>query len=447
MGYVFGGAEPRRFPVATIVIIAVNAAIYFITSSPSYFTTTSSSYIYRFGYIPALLISQEGVIRILTSMFIHADVLHIIFNMYFLYIFGKGVEDLVGSARYLVMYLVSGIGAALFHTASIPLSGLETVGIPAVGASGAISGILGAYLMFFPGTSLIACFPILLLPMCFTVRASAYLAFWFALQVIYGYARIGSVAFFAHAGGFITGIAMAWLLGRSRVAELRVFREGLYFFRYIVFRAYRGGLGFFTKFVLVLLMIVTAATMLYYSIETNPALVSIYRGDIVVDGYADTVLLKVSADGSYSYSGFEVVYTNIVLTRLSKMGLLVNPDLSNKYINSTVNPLEEVVRIQIEVFGRYVSEDVAVVLRIEASYDEEGVLRVARGRMYTQVVEVTSERGSVVIRKRPAIFDFSISSAGPYTGEAVVVATLPSVAVSLLSAYVVSRKDSELSVS
>ncbi|MCX8184467.1 MAG: rhomboid family intramembrane serine protease [Sulfolobales archaeon] len=447
MGYVFGGAVPRRFPIVTAAIIAVNVVIYFTTSFASYFASTSPSYIYRFGYIPALLLSHEGVARIFTSMFIHADLLHIIFNMYFLYVFGKGVEDLVSSRRFLVMYFVSGVGAALFHTASIPISGLEVISIPAVGASGAISGILGAYLMFFPGSSLVACFPILLLPLCFTVRASAYLVFWFALQVIYGYAKIGSVAFFAHAGGFITGIAMAWILGRSKVTELGVFREGFYFFRYIVFRMRRGGLGFFTKFTLVLLIVVTAVTMSYYSIESDLTLVSIYRGDIVVDGYSDIVLLKVSADGSYSYSGSEIAYTDIVLLRLSKMGLLVNSDLSNKSIDFTNNPLEGVVRIQVDIFGRSISEDVAVVLYVRASYNREGVLKEAGGRMYTQVVEVFPEYGNIVVRKRPTTFDFSISSAGPYSGEAVTVATLPSVAVSLLSIYVVSRKDSELSVS
>lgn len=446
MGYVFGGAEPRRIPLITIAIIAVNAVIYIVTSYSTYFANTLPSYIYKLGYIPALLLSYEGVARMFTSMFIHADILHIVFNMYFLYMFGKGVEDLIGSRRFLLLYMVSGVGAALFHTASISISGLEVIDVPAVGASGAISGVLGAYLMFFPGTSLVACFPIFFLPACFTVRASVYLAFWFAMQVMYGYMRIGGVAFFAHAGGFITGIAAAWILGRSKIAELKAFREA-FFFRYIVFRIHREGLGYLTKFILVVLIIVTAATMFYYSIETDVNSAAVYAGNVKIDGYSDTVLLKVLVDGKYSYSGFGNVYTDIVLTRLSKMGFLVNPELSGKSIDSLQKPLEGVVRIQAEVFGRYISESVTVVLYAKATYDERGVARMAEGRMYTQIVQSTLEYGNIVIRKVPAALDFAIVSTGPYTGEPIIVAAFPSVAISMVSAYVVARKDTELSVS
>lgn len=447
MGYVFGGAEPRRFPLATMAIIAVNAVVYIITSLATYFTSTSPSFIYKLGYIPALLLSYDGIVRIFTSMFVHADLLHIIFNMYFLYVFGKGVEDLISSRRYLLLYVASGIGAALFHTASIPISGLEALGIPAVGASGAISGVLGAYLMFFPGTSLVACFPIFFLPACFTVRASAYLAFWFALQVIYGYMRIGGVAFFAHAGGFITGIAMAWILGRNKAMELKIFREGLYFFRYIVFRVHREGLGYITKLVLVLLIVVTAVTMFYYSVRADISLISVYNMDVRIDGYADTVLVKILTNGSYSYSSSGNVYTDIVLLRLYRVGLLVNPNLSGKSISSLQKPLESVVKIQTEAFGRYISESVTVVVYFEAAYDGRGVLKSAGGRMYTQIIQASLEFGSVVVRKVPAVFEFKIASAGPYTGESVTLAALPSIVTSVFSAYVVARKDTELSVS
>lgn len=446
MGYVVGSAEPRRTPLITIAIIAANAVVYAVTSYPTHFANTVPSYIYRLGYIPALLLSHEGVARMFTSMFIHADILHIVFNMYFLYIFGKGVEDLVGSRRFLVLYMVSGVGAALFHTASISISGLEAIDVPAVGASGAISGVLGAYMMFFPDTSLVACFPVFFLPACFTVRASAYLAFWFAMQVMYGYMRVGGVAFFAHAGGFITGIAAAWILGRSKVAELKEFREA-FIFRYIVFRMRREGLGGLTKLTIVVLIVATAAAMLYSSVETDVSFAAIYTGDVKIDGYTDTVLLKVLVDGEYSYRGFGNVYTDIVLTRLSKMGYLVNPGLSGESVDSLQNPFEGVVRIQAEVFGRYISESVTVVLYAKATYDERGVVRMAEGRMYTQIVQATLEYGNVVVRKVPATIDFTIALGGPYTGEPIVVAALPSFAISMLSAYVVARKDAELSVS
>ncbi|MEM1935360.1 MAG: rhomboid family intramembrane serine protease [Sulfolobales archaeon] len=448
MGYVFEATVPRRMPLMTIAIVTLNAVVYIITSSTNYFTSTSSSYIYKLGYIPALLLSIEGIIRMFTSMFIHADLLHIVFNMYFLYVFGKGVEDVVGSRRFLLLYIVSGVGAALFHTASTSISGLEALGIPAVGASGAISGILGAYLMFFPGTSLVACFPLFLLPACFTVRASVYLVFWFAMQVLYGYMRIGGVAFFAHAGGFITGIAMAWVLGRSKVIELKTFGGGFFFFRrYIVFSLYREGLGLFTKVVLISLIVTTAATMLYYSVSTDINLVAVYSGNVRINGYSDAVLLKIVADGGYSYSGFEYVYTDIVLLRLSKIGFLVNPELSGKSLDSLQNPLSGNVEIRVEAFGRYISERVPVILYAKAVYDERGVARLAEGRMYTQVVQVSLEGRAVKVSKVPSVFDFSIVLNGPHTGEPVAVASIPTVLMSLVATYVVARKDSELSVS
>ncbi len=444
MGYVFGGAVPRRFPLVTAALIVVNAVVYIATSRFTGLASASSEYIYRYGYVPALLLSYEGVARIFTSMFLHADLLHLLFNMYFLYVFGRGVEDLTGSRRFLLLYLASGVGAALFHTASVPVSGLEALAIPAVGASGAISGVLGAYLMLFPGTSLVACFPVLLLPLCFTVRASAYLVFWFALQVVYGYMRIGGIAFFAHAGGFVTGILMVWILGRSRVAELRLFRWSLPF-GYIVFRGYREGLGRFTKSVLVLLMVLMAASLFYYSAETDVARVTVYSGDVSVDGYADVMLLKVLPDGSYSYGGATSAVANILLLRLHKMGLLVNPDLAGRSLDSHQTPIEGEVEIRIEAYG--ISRRVPVVLFIRATYDERGVALSLEGLMRTRVVEVTVVQGRAVVREVPADYDFSMTLTGPYAGDSVTVTIPPSIVLSLASAYVVARRDAELSVS
>ncbi len=444
MGYVFGGAVPKRFPLVTAATVVVNAVVYIATSYTEHFVRASQGYIYRYGYIPALLLSYEGVARIFTSMFLHADILHLLFNMYFLYVFGRGVEDLVGSRRFLLLYLVSGLGAALFHTASVPVSGLEALAIPAVGASGAISGVLGAYLMFFPGTSLVACFPVLLLPFCFTVRASAYLAFWFALQVLYGYMRVGGVAFFAHAGGFVTGIFVAWALGRSKVAELRAFRW-LSSFGYIVFGRYREGLGLFTKLVLASLMVVMALSLLYYSAGTDVAQVAVYRGDVSVDGRTDVVLLRVSSDGSYSYSGAATAETTIVLTRLHKMGVLVNQELARESLDFRQKPLEGEVEIRVEAYG--ISRRVPVILFFSATYDDRGVVRAIGGLMRTRVVEIVPTYAHVVVREVPADFDFSITSTGPYTGEPVTVAAAPSAVLSLISAYVVAKRDAELSVS
>ena len=446
MGYVFGGAEARRFPLATVALVIVNVVVYVLTSSANGFLSTSQAYVYRLGYIPALLTSAEGALRMLTSMFVHADILHILFNMYFLYIFGRGVEDLVGRRRFLLLYLLSGIGAALFHTAAAPISGVEAIAIPAVGASGAISGVLGAYMMFFPRTSLVACFPVFFLPACFTVRAAAYLAFWFVLQVVYGYMRLGGVAYFAHAGGFIVGIALAWLLGSDRVYAARAYTYVLSFFRYIVFRVRGEGLGGATKLVLVMLITATAVTMSYYSATTRVDLVSVYQLTAWVDGYGDTTFLRVSPDGSYDYVEPQIEYVSLVLLRLSRANVLVNPSLAGEQLDTLQEPLRVTVPIRLQVYGTYISEDVPVVLQVRATYDERGVVRLAEGRMYTEVVEVRVTYGRVVTRRVPSTFELSLTATGPYTGESVRVAVLPSVLASLVSAYVVARKDVELSV-
>jgi len=447
LGYVFGGTEPRKFPLATIAIVVINVVVYLITSSANYLISSSSSYLYKLGFIPALLPSPEGLARIFTSMFVHANLLHLVFNMYFLYIFGRGVEDVMGSRRFLVLYLLSGIGASLFHTAAVPVAGLAAIGIPAVGASGAISGVLGAYLMFFPGTSLVACFPIFFLPACFTMRASAYLIFWFATQVIYGYMNLGGIAFFAHAGGFIAGIALAWILGRVKARELRIFRETLYLFRYIVLRVYVSGLGRAAKILLIALIALSTAPLIYYSATIEPSSLSVYVGNVGFDGYVDTVLLKVSPYGSYSYEGYNYDNTNIILYRISKLNLLVNPSLSGRNLSYLDKPLEATVEIRLEVGNRYVSEKVPVTLYFEAIYDENGVIKSAEGVMQTEVVQVSVLLGRTMVSKIPVTLRFSIAFSDPYTAEAVVIALPPSALISLVAIYVVARKDTELVIS
>jgi membrane associated rhomboid family serine protease len=443
MGYVFGGTEARRFPIATFSIVLANVAIYLLTSFENSLLSTATRYIYRYGFIPALLLSPEGLARVFTSTFIHADLFHIMFNMYFLYVFGRGVEGLLGSARFLALYLLSGVGATLFHTASTPVVGLESVAIPAVGASGAISGVLGAYMMFFPGTSLIACFPIFFFPACFTLRASAYLAFWFVTQIVYGYMRIGGIAFFAHAGGFIAGVTLAWALGLSRVRELKFARSFLGFFKYIVLKVHGEGLGTFTKAVLVVLIVFTAVTLGYYASNLGEHTIGIYQGYLRVNGVSDIVLLKVLANGSYDLSESQYTDVNIVLTRLSKIGFLVNRSYSGRVIDTSQNPLGGVVTLRIALAGYLeIEEAVPVAVYAKAMYDDAGVLVRGEGSIVTQVVVVRAYR----VEKIPMTYSFSYSATGPYETEPVQIAAIPSVALSLASAYVIARKDQELSV-
>ncbi|RLG76847.1 MAG: hypothetical protein DRO12_03690 [Thermoprotei archaeon] len=222
---------------ATLIIIGINVVVYLFTSFRNFFVSTADFFVSLGGFIPALALRLDQAYRYATSMFIHADIFHIFFNMYFLYIFGKGVESALGSKRFLVLYFVSGLGASVFHTIFSLLQGVEALAIPAVGASGAISGVLGAYMILYPGTALSACFFYFFFPVCFTTKAVYFLLFWFATQVIYGYARMGlSVAVFAHAGGFLTGMALlALVANRDRIEVLRAMARSGVFFDFIAY--------------------------------------------------------------------------------------------------------------------------------------------------------------------------------------------------------------------
>ncbi len=184
----------RSIPVVTISLIAINVAVFLWSLAD--FETIIASY----GFIPA----GFSLITLLTSMFLHGGIAHIFGNMWFLYLFGDNVEDRMGRAKYIVFYLLAGLAASLAHyitdTGSI---------IPAIGASGAISGVLGAYLVFFPDVRVhVASYYY-----AGTVPAKTMIGLWFALQLILGAASLGNsgIAFFAHVGGFIFGYAVAKL--------------------------------------------------------------------------------------------------------------------------------------------------------------------------------------------------------------------------------------------
>ncbi|MEM3784001.1 MAG: rhomboid family intramembrane serine protease, partial [Candidatus Bathyarchaeia archaeon] len=150
-----GLARSKRRPLTTLTIILVNIAVYAITSYENLFLEVSNYWVSAGGFVPSLIAMPSQWYRIFASMFLHADFFHILFNMYFLYIFGRAVEDALGRWRFLILYLVSGVAASIFHTAFSFLGGATAYVIPAIGASGAISGVLGAYLILFPGTSLV----------------------------------------------------------------------------------------------------------------------------------------------------------------------------------------------------------------------------------------------------------------------------------------------------
>lgn len=147
----------------------------------------------------------------ITSMFLHGGWMHLLGNCLFLWVFGNNVEDSMGHVRFLVFYLVCGLAAAAAHVLIDPASP-----VPTVGASGAISGVMGAYLLLYPNVRVKMLFPIIIYPLIVHLRAWVVLVWWFALQVISGLPQLmrlnpevsGGVAVWAHVGGFVAGVVL-----------------------------------------------------------------------------------------------------------------------------------------------------------------------------------------------------------------------------------------------
>jgi membrane associated rhomboid family serine protease len=204
----------------TLAIIAANVAVFlFQLSMPG---SLQNRFIMHYGLVP----DQLHYSSILTSMFIHGGFLHIAGNMWFLWIFGRGVEDLLGHAKYLFLYFACGIAAALFF---VMLNSNSTV--PTVGASGAIAGVMGAYLIKFPRAYIRTLVFIVIFITTIDVPAFVLLLYWFAIQFFSGIGSVGysaessgGVAWFAHVGGFLAGMALMMLLpGQQRARPWRYY--------------------------------------------------------------------------------------------------------------------------------------------------------------------------------------------------------------------------------
>jgi membrane associated rhomboid family serine protease len=197
----------RSTPVLTYLLIAINVAIYIHQLRLDPFE--EQVFIERFGMIPTLLAHEHYLgswITPLTSMFIHGGFLHLLFNMWSLFIFGDNVEDVLGKPRYVAFYLLSGFGAA---GAQVLVDSSSSV--PMVGASGAIAGVLGAYLRLFPRARVLTVIPLFVFFFTQEIPALVFILIWFAMQVLSGVGSLGvagggGVAFFAHIGGFVFGI-------------------------------------------------------------------------------------------------------------------------------------------------------------------------------------------------------------------------------------------------
>ena len=207
----------RTAPVVTVALIIVNVLVFFheIALGPYL-----ERFVYAYGLIPRRLVYWPGdpldpmrFLPLFTSMFWHGGWLHLISNMLYLWIFGDNVEDRLGHMRYLLFYVAAGTAAGLTHVALSPGSVM-----PTVGASGAIAGVLGAYLVTYPRSRVLTFVPVFFLPWFVEIPAVAYLIFWFLMQLLEGIGSLGmpvetsGVAVWAHVGGFVAGVVLIKLL-------------------------------------------------------------------------------------------------------------------------------------------------------------------------------------------------------------------------------------------
>jgi membrane associated rhomboid family serine protease len=211
----------ERAPVVTILLIIICVVVFFYQSSLP--REPGEAFAFQYGAIPSVIVGLASLpeevpaipagLTLLTSMFLHGGWMHLLGNMLYLWIFGNNIEDAMGHARFIVFYLLCGVLAALSHALTDPSSQ-----IPMVGASGAISAVLGAYLLLFPRANVLVLIPGIGMT---RVAAGIVLGMWFVTQLVSGGMSVGAtgggVAFFAHIGGFVAGMALIGLFKRPEV--------------------------------------------------------------------------------------------------------------------------------------------------------------------------------------------------------------------------------------
>ncbi|HEU4382829.1 MAG TPA: rhomboid family intramembrane serine protease [Anaeromyxobacteraceae bacterium] len=227
----------HRTPVVTWVILAANVLAFLWQVG-----VVGLEYsVYAGGAIPYEILRFRDLVggrqvpdlvrpplTVFTSMFLHGGWGHIFSNMLFLWIFGNNVEDALGRGRFLFFYLASGVAAALAQTAATavqagglpPAEARAALAIPMVGASGAIAGVLAAYMILFPQARILTLVPIFIIIRLFYIPARVFIGLWFLLQLLMalgGVTGAGGVAFFAHIGGFVAGLVLVKITGRRRV--------------------------------------------------------------------------------------------------------------------------------------------------------------------------------------------------------------------------------------
>jgi membrane associated rhomboid family serine protease len=206
----------RSFPALTYLLIAANTLVFLHQVSLG--DAAGELFVRRYGMVPAYLAVTHhpgSLITPFTSMFMHGGWLHLIGNMWSLYIFGDNVEDVLGKVRFALFYVLCGLGAALAQILIDPSSTM-----PMVGASGAIAGVLGAYFKLFPRARVVTLIPVFIFFVTRELPAWFFIILWFALNVLSGVGSLadgaqGGIAFFAHIGGFIAGFWLIMLMRKQ----------------------------------------------------------------------------------------------------------------------------------------------------------------------------------------------------------------------------------------
>lgn len=206
----------RVFPFVNIALIVANVAAYVYALSLG---ESVGGLLTDYGFVPARFLSSgdffslpSRIVPILSFMFLHGSLLHLVGNMWMLWVFGDNVEDSMGHGRYLVFYLLCGVASVAAHTAAAPVSS-----VPVVGASGAISGVLGAYFCVYPRARILTFLPIFIFLYLVEVPAYFFLGLWFVVQFLQGWAQYSSgsgvasgVAWWTHVGGFAAGVLLIY---------------------------------------------------------------------------------------------------------------------------------------------------------------------------------------------------------------------------------------------
>ncbi len=201
----------RSTPAMTLIIIAAN--VYFYVFEMAHPMFLRDRFIEQYALIPDRL----HLTAFVTSMFLHGGWLHLLGNMWFLWVFGSHIEDAMGSAKFLIFYLISGIASGVVQF-------IANIGspIPTIGASGAIAGVMGAFLILYPRARVVTLIFIVFFITTFELPAAFMLIYWFAIQVLSGLGSLSSVsqaqgiAWFAHVGGFVAGILLVRIFASNR---------------------------------------------------------------------------------------------------------------------------------------------------------------------------------------------------------------------------------------